>query len=572
MSLCSELENINISVNYFCFIKEVFDDYMQYIYNYKVSTDEYLKKLSMLQDKFKQKLTGKDRDNTKYKNSKINHIFSLTSPIYKILEKQIENLQMLHEGIEQQLENNNKFMKEKEILSNKFQLMFEEARKDLLKKYREIDKLRDNYKTNMANTEDIISKYNNKRDNNTVTKDQMKNMITSTKKIEKEYKNLINSTKLYEETFDSLYLSSLENFKKLSSETSNQIKDSVVDFIVLFQNNAKMQTSEIELYLPGLTGLNEVKIMENIIVNSYKKNNKLIHVKPEKYILKIFQKKKDIEEGREEEDFLSPNSILNLEDGFEEMLLIKDENILKTIKIMKENFELFENKNLNIETEEEKIKSLKLTRKIFNIENPKLKDNIPKEQEIEELNALLDKHHNRVVFLQQLSEFRTSKFEISQKTFDIFSKLLNTMINTVQRDKDFHAIKNIIIISQTYYIKGEKEDDKTYLQKRIEKNEIFKSQTFWEAFLEFSINRAIVQSVNDDVKSGNILKENRKETEDKMGNLAFSQIVTYTDNMKEFGLDNETIEKVVFPVMERYKIDNESIESIKAIINNSNNK
>ena len=254
------------------------------------------------------------------------------------------------------------------------------------------------------------------------------------------------------------------------------------------------------------------------------------------------------------------------------MLLIKDENILKTIKIMKENFELFENKNLNIETEEEKIKSLKLTRKIFNIENPKLKDNIPKEQEIEELNALLDKHHNRVVFLQQLSEFRTSKFEISKKTFDIFSKLLNTMINTVQRDKDFHAIKNIIIISQTYYIKGEKEDDKIYLQKRIEKNEIFKSQTFWEAFLEFSINRAIVQSVNDDVKSGNILKENRKETEDKMGNLAFSQIVTYTDNMKEFGLDNETIEKVVFPVMERYKIDNESIESIKAIINNSNNK
>ena len=244
MSLCSELENINTSINYFCFIKEVFDDYMQCINNYKVITNDYLKKLMMLQDKFKYKLTGKEKDNTKYKNVNTNHIFSLTSPISKIIDKQIENLQMFIDGINGQIENNNKVIKEKEILSNKFQLMFEEARKDLLKKYREIDKLRDIYKMNMANTEDMINKYYNKKDNNnTITKDQMKNMISSTKKIEKDYKNLINSTKLYEETFDSLYLSSLENFKKLSSETSNQMKDSIIDFIVLFKNNVKMQLS-----------------------------------------------------------------------------------------------------------------------------------------------------------------------------------------------------------------------------------------------------------------------------------------------------------------------------------------
>ena len=35
MSLCSELENINISINYYNFIKEVFDDYIQFITNYK---------------------------------------------------------------------------------------------------------------------------------------------------------------------------------------------------------------------------------------------------------------------------------------------------------------------------------------------------------------------------------------------------------------------------------------------------------------------------------------------------------------------------------------------------------
>ena len=568
MSLCSELENINTSINYFCFIKEVFDDYMQCINNYKVITNDYLKKLMMLQDKFKYKLTGKEKDNTKYKNVNTNHIFSLTSPISKIIDKQIENLQMFIDGINGQIENNNKVIKEKEILSNKFQLMFEEARKDLLKKYREIDKLRDIYKMNMANTEDMINKYYNKKDNNnTITKDQMKNMISSTKKIEKDYKNLINSTKLYEETFDSLYLSSLENFKKLSSETSNQMKDSIIDFIVLFKNNVKMQLSEIDMYLPELSDLDEVKVIENIIISSYRKNNKLIHVKPEKYKLKIFQKKNEVEEGKENEDNLSTNLMLNLEDGFEEMLLIKDEALIKTIKMMRENFELFEDNNLNLEIEEEKIKCLQLTQKIFNLENPKSQYNFPTEEEIDQLDKLLDKHHNRVVFLQQLSEFRNKgKFEISQKTFDIFDKLFNTMINTVQRDNDFHAVKNAIIISQTYYIKGEKENDKIYLQKRIQNNEIFKSQKFWEEFLEFSINKEIVNCVSNDVKSGNILKENRRETEDKMSNIAFSQIVPYTDNMKEFGLDKEIIKQVVFPRMEKYKMSDELIESIKGII------
>ena len=568
MSLCSELENINTSINYFCFIKEVFDDYMQCINNYKVITNDYLKKLMMLQDKFKYKLTGKEKDNTKYKNVNTNHIFSLTSPISKIIDKQIENLQMFIDGINGQIENNNKVIKEKEILSNKFQLMFEEARKDLLKKYREIDKLRDIYKMNMANTEDMINKYYNKKDNNnTITKDQMKNMISSTKKIEKDYKNLINSTKLYEETFDSLYLSSLENFKKLSSETSNQMKDSIIDFIVLFKNNVKMQLSEIDMYLPELSDLDEVKVIENIIISSYRKNNKLIHVKPEKYKLKIFQKKNEVEEGKEAEENLNTNLMLNLEDGFEEMLLIKDEALIKTIKMMRENFELFEDNNLNLEIEEEKIKCLQLTQKIFNLENPKSQNNFPTEDEIDQLDKLLDKHHNRVVFLQQLSEFRNKgKFEISQKTFDIFDKLFNTMINTVQRDNDFHSVKNAIIISQTYYIKGEKENDKIYLQKRIQNNEIFKSQKFWEEFLEFSINKEIVNCVSNDVKSGNILKENRRETEDKMSNIAFSQIVPYTDNMKEFGLDKEIIKQVVFPRMEKYKMSDELIESIKGII------
>lgn len=566
MSLCSELENINISINYYNFIKEVFDDYIQFITNYKTITNEYLKKLSSLQEKFSYKLSTRDKENMKYKNINIEHIFSLTSPIPKIIKEQIENSNICIKGIETQIENYNKLMKEKEILSNKIQLMFEESRKDLLKKYREIDKLKENFRLSMANTEDIIFKCLSQKDK-TITEDRMKWAIDDSKKIEKDYKNLINSTKLYEETFDSIYLSSLENMKKLCSETSNQMKDLIIDFIILLKNNVKMQMSQIDMYLPELGQLDEVKIIENIIINSYRKNNKLVHVRPQKYRMKIFKNKIE-----EDELGQSTNPIVNLEDGFEEMMLIRDENIVKTLKIMKENFELFEDKNISIEIEEEKVKCMLLIEKILNVENPKTtkkSKDLVSDDDINELNNLIDKHHNRVVFLQKLSEFRNvGKFEIGKNTFEILSKLFNTLINTIERDVDYHSAKNAIILSQTYYMKDEKNNDKIYLQKNIQNKEIFRSKKFWEEFLDFSINKEIVQCVSNDVKNGNILKENRKEAEDKMSNIAFAQIVPYTDNMREFGLDKETIKELVFPKMEKYKMNKELIQQVKDVIDN----
>ena len=564
MSLCSELENIDISMNYFSLIKDMFSDYTQYIINYKAITNEYIKKLSLLQEQIGNKLFKNEKDISK---RKINHIYSLTLPIRKIIDSQIENWNIFLDGIELQIENNNKVIKEREIISNKLQLMLEDARKDLLKKYQEIDKLKDIFILNMENTEDIINKYLTQIDNNIITKDQMKSIISNTKKIEEEYLKLINSTKLYEENFDSQYTSALENLRKLASETSNQMKDSIIDFIVLLKNNIKIQLSEIDTYIPELNDLDEVKKIDNIILKSYKKDNKLIHVKPVKYKLKVFRNENVI--GGKDNNNKLINQIFYLEDGFGEMMLINDKNIIKTIRIMKENFETFEDDNLNIECEEEKLKCVELTKKIVDFEDKKMLNNVPTMEEIGLLINLLDKHHNRVVFLQQITLYRSKgEFEISLQTFDILSKLFNIIINKAQDDSDFHSIENIIILSHTYYIKGEKKDDKIYLQKRIKNNDIFKSKNFWEEFLDFSINKAIVKNVNNDIESGNISIGNRKETGDKMKNIVFSQIVPYVHNMKAFEIDKEIIKEIVILKMEKYKMSNELIESVKGVIYN----
>ena len=184
MSLCSELENMTISINYFNFIKDIFEDYMKYITNYRIITNDYIKKICQIQEKYGSRLSGKnkDKENQKYKNINTKHIYAITSPIIKILDKQIEDFKLVMDGIESQIENYNIFIKEKKILFDKFQLMFDEAKNDLIKKYTYVDKLKDSFMDNMGKTEDILDKYLKK--NSSISKEQMRNTLSNTKKLE----------------------------------------------------------------------------------------------------------------------------------------------------------------------------------------------------------------------------------------------------------------------------------------------------------------------------------------------------------------------------------------------------
>ena len=576
MFLCSEIENLNISQNYFNFIKESFEEYIKFISNYRLITIEYIKKLTQFMEKSSSKLLGQEEiDDSKYQNINKSHIYSITSSIPKLINNQIDNLNELIDGIDLQISNYDTMIKEKDLLFSKFEMIFEEARKDLLKKYRDIDKLKDEFMANMESTEDIVNKYLNRKEQ--INFEQIKNSIIISKKVEKDYKNAINKVKLFENNFESMYQNTIINIKKIICETSNLMKDKIINFIILLKNNSKVQLSEIDIFLPELSDLNEVKELDIIIENSFSYKNKLEYVKPLKYKLKIFENKNF------NKDNLITNPILNLEDGFSEMPTIKNEIILYIFKTMKENFELIEDKNIDLKKEEEKMRCLILTERILSLEEEKdinkeksktkenKKDNFNNEitkKDIDELNHLLNEHRNRVVFLQELSEYRTKgKFELKSLTFEILGNLLNTVISTIERDKDFHAVKNAIILSQTYYVKNN-DNTKIYLQKLIQNNKLFKSKKFWEDIIDYSISKEIVTSVNNDVKYGTLLTINTKENDDKKSNIAFSQILPYADNMLDFGLDKETIKEIIFPIINTYKINAESIEAIKAVINN----
>ena len=561
MNIDTGLENIKKAMTYYDFIKEVFEDYIEYITNYIEITSEYVKQLNEFKEKFNHKLNGKDKNKAKYKSINTSKIYSIVSPITKLINKQIESMEILMSGINNQINTYNSNSKDNSCLFLNFKSMFEDASNDLQQKIQEIKKAKENFMSSMANTENAIKKFIDKEDN-PILHNEMKNAIALSKKYEKEYKNIIKTVKTYEGHFDSSYEITNTNIRDLINNTLKDIKENIFGFSVLFKNYITMQSVEIDMYFPELNKTNENKIIEKdeIFQMLYKNEYRPAPYKTEKYKLKILE-----ENEKHEEDMSYSNPILKLEDGFHEMTLIKDKKTLSLLQYMKKYFNLIEINNMDLAIEEEKIECSNLTDELLTLEDPKSR-NFPK-KDLDKLTELLDKHHNRVIFLQRLSEYRSKgKFEITKETFDILANLFNRIIDTVERDNDFHSAKNTIIISQTYYLKTEN-NGKKYLQKMIQDNQNFKSKKFWNELLTFAINKEIVTCFSNDSKNGTLYKENPKDTNEKKINIAFTQILPYADNMVGFGLDKQMIQEVIFPQLEKYNMSNDLIETVKSVLN-----
>ena len=588
-----EEENINISENYFNFIKQLSEDYLKYITNYKVATGEYLKKLASIQEKYGSRLLEAN-DHLKKINS--NHIISLTSIIPKVVEQQITNIEFFVEGIDNKLINFDKYIKEKSIKYFEFQTPFKEIKNELIKKYKEIDKLKTNYMTNIEFAEESIHKFYVKKNSKKIKsspklnliplesnieingsfEEQMKNSIQKTKKIEEDYLTNVTLVKTVEKKFIEIGEQSKKNLKNIICEIANGLKELISDCMVLLRNSFKLPLGEVDTYLNEIVDLDEYSKFSEIIQSSYKKDNTLKPINPERYNLKYFQ--------QNHENNNSTNNIFNFANKFiinkiknnsvskedlQEIDFLQEEEIFLTIKKMMENFDLLENNKYDLAAEEEKLRCKFLTLKILSFA-PKSKLSNNKitsitQEEVEEIDEMLNKKQNRVIFIQKLSQFRTSGiFDIPEKEYYILSRLFNKIAKLVESEEDYDSAVNIIILSQTYYIT--KNNQKEYLQNAIMKNELFKSKKFWETYTNYSIEKEITLSKQTDEMNG-VINENDKENEEKYSNIVFAQLIPIINNMIEFELDVNIIEEIILPLIKQYKINPELSEAIISPIN-----
>ena len=570
---CFEIENVTLSLEYFNSLKTLSSAFLDYIKQYHFLSVEFHQKLLLLNTTYKDKISEISKKIAK-KKLDFSQIFDFINSIPKILDSYIENLLFFTEEINKQINLFDDKNIEQIVLTCETQ--FKGFKKELKSKVEEIDKIKQNFFNEMEKTEIITynyyylqPKYNSNipekyRDENiyNIKEGEMDMKILDTKELENRYKEHINEGRKKENTFLENSKFHCENIKKFSNELMEKIKHLVLNFLMSLKNNFQLPEKEITSFLPKLIKLDQNikldKIMEQHFINQ-KIGTFLFN--PEIYKMKIFQRSK---KNKENNDIFNEieDKIVELEDSIDRTYLILDEISLLTIQKMK-CFQLINIKDLNLEEEKEKIKMNHLTIKLLS--------NIKKEYtEKEELNitqneldlieSLLEKRCNRIVFLHKLNKFRAlGNYMVTKVLYSIISKYFIKILNFIKKDYDAFPAKNVIVLSQTYYM-IEKEE-KIYIQEDIKEHEIFKDNKFWENLFNFFMNKEIQK-----LRKSFDLNEEKSDEKSHYNKLAFGQIMTICNNMLEFGYNKDDIYKFIEPKIKYYNSDEISISSIKCVL------
>ena len=575
---CFEIENVTLSLEYFNSLKTLSSAFLDYIKQYHFLSVEFHQKLLLLNTTYKDKISEISKKIAK-KKLDFSQIFDFINSIPKILDSYIENLLFFTEEINKQINLFDDKNIEQIVLTCETQ--FKGFKKELKSKVEEIDKIKQNFFNEMEKTEIITynyyylqPKYNSNipekyKDENiyNIKEGEMDMKILDTKELENRYKEHINEGRKKENTFLENSKFHCENIKKFSNELMEKIKHLVLNFLMSLKNNFQLPEKEITSFLPQLIKLDKNikldKIMEQHFINQ-KIGTFLFN--PEIYKMKIFQRSK---KNKENNDIFNEieDKIVELEDSIDRTYLILDEISLLTIQKMK-CFKLININDLNLEEEKEKIKMNHLTIKLLS--------NIKKEYtEKEELNitqneldlieSLLEKRCNRIVFLHKLNKFRAlGNYMVTKVLYSIISKYFIKILNFIKKDYDAFPAKNVIVLSQTYYM-IEKEE-KIYIQEDIKEHEIFKDNKFWENLFNFFMNKEIQK-----LRKSFDLNEEKSDEKSHYNKLAFGQIMTICNNMLEFGYNKDDIYKFIEPKIKYYNLDEISISSIKCVLGFENN-
>ena len=237
--------------------------------------------------------------------------------------------------------------------------------------------------------------------------------------------------------------------------------------------------------------------------------------------------------------------------------------------------------DLNMEEEKKKHRLRFLCTKIFKI-GPGMAF---KKEEKTELISMLREPFYKSFFLITLSKQRTKgRFQRSETLLNDLSEILHFILDESEKIKDYESAKNCIILSQTFFYekqnkknknekidKNDKNDKnpkkKIYLFEFIKNNKWLKSFEFWEGIIEYMIQNEITK--NEEINKRNNLNETPEDVKSRLSNIGFSQVLSYTNSMIEFGINKDEIIKVVDIFVKKYEIDPAMVEAIYGNIENT---
>ena len=218
--------------------------------------------------------------------------------------------------------------------------------------------------------------------------------------------------------------------------------------------------------------------------------------------------------------------------------------------------------NFDLEKEGQKQEMRELSKKIFVTNIPFTSD------EKKKLMEYLEQKWSQTYFLIYLSKQRTNgRFARTQKLVKDLAEILNLILQSAEKQNDFEAAKNCMILSQTYYY-DEKDKDgnnrKKYLIEFILDYKWLRTPGFWRGIIEDMIVKEAKKYMSLNPKEPDLFDKSRKECCDRLSNICFSQLLPYANNMKEFFVDDRLIVKIIDEFVEKYQIQKEFADTIYA--------
>ena len=194
----------------------------------------------------------------------------------------------------------------------------------------------------------------------------------------------------------------------------------------------------------------------------------------------------------------------------------------------------------------------------FFIDKLMLKKNETKKQETEKFRNifLLNRNENCIyfdTFIKTLNEYRArGKYMLCNNTYDILVEIFTFMLDSFPEQDNL--LKNLLILSQTFYYMKQNSEKKIYIQKGIKNHKIFSTFKLWHRVINYTLG----QNVNNkDIAQ----KTDKEEMNKKLQILAFNTLITYLCDLKCFTDDKQVFEDVKKYYCEIYKLNEKEVQT-----------
>ena len=223
--------------------------------------------------------------------------------------------------------------------------------------------------------------------------------------------------------------------------------------------------------------------------------------------------------------------------------------------------------NFDIEKENRKQEMRELSKKIFAI-NVAFTDD-----EKKKLMEYLKEKWSQNYFLIYLSKQRTNgRFARSQKLVNDLAEILTLILQTSEQEKDYEAARNCMILSQTYYYEDKDKDGnvkKKYLLEFILTYKWLRTPEFWRGLIEKMVLLEVKKYTDGNPNEPSLFDESNQKSRERLSNLCFSQLLPYSNNMREFYMDDRIIVRIIDEFVQKYHVQKEFADSIYGVVNSN---